>query len=74
MARDLTSSYDALIDILEPIGAILKRLEIYTTITATVATEMIVRILVELLSTLALVTKQIKQGRYGEFFCCRGVA
>ena len=42
----------------------LKRLDIYTKIPPTVAmTEMVVKILVELLSTLALVTKQIKQGK-----------
>ena len=45
----------------------LRRLEIYTKITPTVAmTEVVVKILVELLSTLALATKQIKQGKSSE--------
>ena len=52
---------------LETIEAFLKRLDIYTTITFTGAmTEIFVKILVELLSTLALATKQIKLGRLSE--------
>ena len=53
----------------------MRRLEIYTKITPTVAmTEMVVKILVELLSTLALATKQIEQGKssesaFGEVLC-----
>ncbi len=42
----------------------LRRLDIYTKIPPTTAmTEIIVKILVELLSTLALATQQVKQGR-----------
>ena len=45
----------------------LARLEIYTKITPTIGmTEMVVKILVELVSTLALVTKQINQGKSSE--------
>ena len=45
----------------------LRRLEIYTKITPTVAmTEVVVKILVELLSALALATKQLKQGTSSE--------
>jgi len=53
--------------LLETIERFLNRLDIYTTIppTATMA-EFIVKIMVELLSTLALVTKQIKQKRPSE--------
>ena len=48
----------------------LARLEIYTKITPTIGmTDMIVKILVELLSTLALVTKQIRQGKSSESVC-----
>jgi hypothetical protein len=44
------------------------RLDIYTKVPPTVAmTEMVIKILVELLSTLALVTKQTKQGKLSEF-------
>jgi hypothetical protein len=46
-----------------------KRLDVYTTITPTVAlAEIIAQILVGLLSILALATKSIKQGRYSEVF------
>ena len=48
-------------------GNFLKRLEIYTTIPPTpILTEVIVKIMVELLSVLALATKQIKQGRFSK--------
>ena len=51
-------------NIFESIENFLRRLEIYTKITPTVAmTEMVVKILVELLSTLALATKQIEEGK-----------
>jgi hypothetical protein len=56
------AGYDALVDLLESIEHFLNRLDIYTKIPPTVAmTEMVVKILVQLLSALALVTKQIKQ-------------
>jgi len=52
----------------------LKRLDVIATIPPTNAmSEVIVKILVELLSTLALATKQALQGRLSEFFCCGGV-
>ena len=60
-------SYDALVDVFESIDHFLNRLDIYTKIPPTVAmTEMVVKILVELLSTLALSTKQIKEGKSSE--------
>jgi hypothetical protein len=53
--------------LLESIEHFLNRLDIYTKIPPTVAmTEMIVKILAELLSALALATKQIKQGKSSE--------
>ena len=55
---------DALVDLLECIGNFLNRLDIYTRIPPTAAmTEVVVKILVELISTLTLATKQVKQGR-----------
>jgi hypothetical protein len=60
-------SYDALLDLFESIGNFVRRLDIYTKIPPTaVMTEIVVKILVELLSTFALATKQIKQGRLSE--------
>jgi hypothetical protein len=48
-------------------GNFLKRLEVYTRIPPTpIMTDIIVKILVELLSVLALATKQIQQGRFSE--------
>ena len=48
-------------------GNFLKRLEIYTTIPPTpILTEVIVKIMVQLLSVLALASKQIKQGRFSK--------
>jgi hypothetical protein len=53
-----------LVDLLESIETFLNRLDIYIKIPPTVGmTEMIVKILVELLSTMALATKQIRQGK-----------
>ena len=43
-------------------------MEIYTTIPPTpIMTELVVKIMVELLSVLALASKQIKQGRLSEY-------
>jgi hypothetical protein len=61
--------------LLESIETFLRRLEIYTKFTPTAAmAEMVVNILVELLSTLALATKQIELGKssesvFGEVLC-----
>ena len=67
MVKGVIDGYDALVDLLESIEHFLNRLDIYTKIPPTVAmTEMVVKILVELLSALALVTKEIKQGKPSE--------
>src|SRR5260370_24719502 len=59
--------YDALADLLESIAHFLNRLQIYTEIPPTDAmNDMIVKILVELLSTLALATKEIRRGKFSE--------
>jgi hypothetical protein len=60
-------SYDALVNLLESIEHFLKRLDIYTRIPATAAMdEIVIKIMLELLTTLALVTKEIKQGKSSE--------
>ena len=60
----MDTSYDALVDLLESIEHFLTRLNIYTHTPHTPALdEMVVKIIVELLSTLALVTKELNQGR-----------
>jgi len=64
VAKGVIDDYDALGELLDSIEHFLNRLDIYTKIPPTVAlTEITVKILVELLSTLALTTRQIKQGK-----------
>jgi hypothetical protein len=64
-ASDVSSSYDALVDLFECIGNFLKRLRIYPDLPLSPSMkDIVVKIMVELLSVLALATKQIKQGRF----------
>jgi hypothetical protein len=59
------ASYDALVDIFECIENFLRRLAIYTDIPPTPAmTEMVIKIMVEIITVLALATEQINQGRF----------
>ena len=68
--KDVSESYDVLVDLLGSIERFLSRLDIYIKFPPTAATaamgEIIVKIMVELLSTIALVTKQISQKRPSE--------
>jgi hypothetical protein len=60
---------DAPIDLLESIHHFLMRVGIYTRMPATPEMhEMVFSIIMELLSTLALATKELRQGRSGESF------
>jgi hypothetical protein len=64
----MNTSYDALVDLLESIERFLRRLDIYTQIPHNLALdEMVIKIMVELLATLALVSKELKQGRSREY-------
>jgi hypothetical protein len=66
-AKDANSHHDALIDLLESIEHVLKRIDIYTRVPPTRAMdEVVFNIILELLSTLALATKELKQGRSSE--------
>ncbi|KAN0113580.1 hypothetical protein V8E52_007506 [Russula decolorans] len=66
-AREVSSSYDALSDLFEHLGSFVKRLDIYTKIDLTpIMTDIIVKIMLELLSVLALATKQITQKRFSK--------
>jgi len=66
-AKGTISSGDALVDLLESIEQFVNRLDLYTRIPLTPAmVEIVVKIMVELLSTLALVTKELKHGRQSE--------
>jgi hypothetical protein len=65
--KDADASYDALLELFESIGNFVQRLDIYTKIPLTTAmTNMVIKIIVELLSTLALATKEIERGRLSE--------
>jgi predicted transcriptional regulator len=64
--KDVEASYDTLVDLLESIEHFLKRLDIYTKLPPTPAmAEILVKIMVALLSTLGVVTKQMAQKRPG---------
>ena len=63
-AKGVIASYDTFIDLLESIKHFPTHLDIYTRIPPTPAMdEIVTKIMVELLSTLALATKELKQGR-----------
>jgi hypothetical protein len=67
----MSASYDALVDLFASFENFLSRLSIYAEIPPTetpALTNVLVRIIVELISTLALATKQVKQGRFSELF------
>jgi hypothetical protein len=74
--KGVLADYDTLADLLKSVEHFLSRLDIYTKITPTVSmTEIIVKILVELLSILALATKHLQQGKLsksvlGEILYC----
>jgi hypothetical protein len=62
------ASYDALVDLFASFENFLSRLSIYAGIPPTPPlANVLVKIIVELISTLALATKQVKQGRFSEF-------
>lgn len=66
-AKGVISSCDALVDLLESIEHFVSRLDIYTRIPPVPAMdEIVVKILVELISMLALVTKELKQRQSSE--------
>jgi len=66
-AKDVRASQDTLADIFERIENFFRRVENYTEIPPTLEmTDIIGKILVEVLSILAIATKEIKQGRTSE--------
>ena len=68
MAKDTSASYDTLVELLESIERFLRRLDICTQVSHTLALdETVLKIMVELLSTLALVTKELRRGRSREY-------
>ena len=64
----MCANYDALVDLFASFENFLSRLSIYAEIPPTPGlTTVVVKIIVELISILALATKQVKQGRFSEF-------
>jgi hypothetical protein len=66
----MKASYDALTEIFECVEGFVRRLMIYTKIEqpTPVVTEVVIKVLVELISVLALATKQINKGRLSKSF------
>lgn len=68
--KDVSASYNVLVEVLDSMERFLSRLDIYIKLPLVTPTsamgKTIVKIVVELLSALALVTKQIKQNRPSE--------
>ncbi len=64
----MRASYDALVDLFVSFENFLSRLSIYAGIPPTPAlTNVLVKIIVELISMLALATQEVKRGRFSEF-------
>ena len=68
--KDVSASYESLIDLLESIEHVLSRLDIYIKFPPAdpkaAMGDIIIKIMVELISTLTLVTKRIKERRPSE--------
>jgi hypothetical protein len=63
----MSTGYDTLVDLLESIEHFLNHLDLYTEIPSSPGMdEIVVKIMMELFSTLALATKTLKQGRPSE--------
>jgi hypothetical protein len=66
-AKGIISNCDALVNVLRSIENFLDRVNVYTRIPHTPAMdEIVIKILVEIISTLALVTEELKQRRSSE--------
>ncbi|KAH9992213.1 hypothetical protein BJV74DRAFT_977480, partial [Russula compacta] len=65
-AIEVEGSYDAILDFFEPLANFLGRFHIYAKIPSAMY-DTVVKILVEILSVLALATNQIKQGQFKKF-------
>ncbi|KAH9073586.1 hypothetical protein EDB83DRAFT_83958 [Lactarius deliciosus] len=63
-AKDVEAGQDALVDLFERIENFFKRLESYTAVRPTdVMTDMIIKIMIEVLNIFAIATKEMKQSR-----------
>ena len=70
-AKDASATRDKLIDMFNRVECFFRRLDIYTSITPTTTmTNMIVEIMVEVLTVLAIATKETKRGRFSKLISC----
>jgi hypothetical protein len=69
--KAVSSSQDALVDVFERIENFFRRLETYVQVPPTPGmTDMIVKIMVEVLSILAIATKEFRQSRASKLVVC----
>ena len=70
-AQDATASQDKLVKLFNRIEHFFRRLDIYIGVTPTMAmTDIVVEIMVEVLTILAIATKELKHGRLSELISC----
>ena len=70
-AKDVSTAQEALIDIFERVENFFKRLEMYTEVRpSTAMTDIILKIMVEVLNIFAIATKEIKRGRTSRLSVC----
>ena len=66
-AKDASASHDKLIELFNRVEHFFCRLDVYTGITPTTAmTDLIIEIMMEVLTILAIATKELKRGRLSE--------
>jgi uncharacterized protein YggT (Ycf19 family) len=74
-ARDVRASHDTLVDILERMENFFQRLGVYTEVVPSSGMmDVSMKIMVEVLTILAIATKEIKQGRTSELFLYKYIA
>ena len=67
MVKDANASHEVLVELFSRVEYFFRRLEIYTDITPTTTmTDIIIEIMVEVLTILAIATKEVKRGRFRE--------
>jgi hypothetical protein len=67
VAKDVATSKDALVDLFDRIESFFKRIETYVDVPPTEAmTDLIIKIMVEVLGILAVATREMKQGSASE--------
>ena len=73
MLKSVKESYDALVEVFECIEGFVRRLMVYTKIEHPIPamTEVVIKIMAQLISVLALATKQMEQGKLSKSLLSR---